>query len=66
MMVEPFMIENETDADEYVRALLEKHEYRSMNEVNMRAQRYINDERLKTYFINKANEILKTYGNEIE
>ncbi len=66
MMVEPFMIENESDADEYVRALLEKHEYRSMNEVNMRAQKYIKDEHLKNYFINKAKEILKTYGHEIE
>ena len=66
MSVEPFIIENESEADDYLRGLLEKHEYRSMDEVNMRAQKYIKDEHLKTYFINRAKEILKTYGHEIE
>ncbi len=66
MIVEPFIIETESEADVYLRDLLEKNEYRSMNEVNMRAQKYIKDEHLKNYFINKAKEILKTYGHEIE
>lgn len=44
------------EADEYLKALLEKPEYRSMNEVHMRAANYIKDEHLKNYFINKAKE----------
>ena len=66
MIVESFIIESESEADEYLKDLLEKHEYRSMNEVKMRAQKYIKDTHLKNYFINKAKEILKTYGHEIE
>jgi hypothetical protein len=66
MIVEPFKIESESEADDYLRALLEKYEYRSMNEVTMRAHKYIEDEHLENYFINKAKEILKTYGHEIE
>jgi hypothetical protein len=66
MIVKSFMIENEFEADDYLRDLLAKHEYRSMNEVNMRAQKYIKDEHLKNYFINKARGILKNYGHEIE
>ena len=66
MIVESFRIESESEADDYLRDLLAKHEYRSMNEVNMRAQKYIKDKYLKNYFINKAREILKTYGHEIE
>jgi hypothetical protein len=64
--VKSFMIESEYEADDYLRDLLAKHEYRSMNEVNKRAQEYIKDENLKNYFINKAREILKTYGHKIE
>ena len=60
MIVEPFMIENESEADDYLRELLEKHEYRSMDEVKMRAQKYIDDEHLKKYFIDKASEMLGT------
>jgi hypothetical protein len=64
--IEPFVIESEAEADDYLRDLLKKHEYRSMNEVYMRAQKYTKDEHLKLYFINKAKEILKTYGHEIK
>jgi hypothetical protein len=60
--IEAFKIENESEADEYLRALLAKKEYRSMDEVNLRALRYIKDKHLKTYFINRAKEILRTYG----
>ena len=52
----PYVIESESEADEYLKALLEKPEYRSMNEVHMRAANYIKDEHLKNYFINKAKE----------
>jgi hypothetical protein len=65
MKVEPFIIENESEADYYLRDLVGKHEYRSMNEVTMRAPKYIKDKYLINYFINKAKEILKTYGHEI-
>jgi hypothetical protein len=64
--VGPFIIEGESEADDYLTALFEKHEYRSMIEVTMRAQKYIKDEHLKNYFINKAEEMLKTYDHEIE
>jgi hypothetical protein len=52
--IQSYMIENESDADEYLTALLEKPEYRSMDEVRMRAAKYINDGYVKNYFINKA------------
>jgi len=52
--IQSYMIENETDADEYLTDLLEKPEYRSMGEVHMRVAKYIKDEPLKNYFINKA------------
>jgi hypothetical protein len=55
-----FAIESKSEADDYLRDLLEKDEYRSMNEVQMRAKKYIKDNNLKEYFIKKANEILKT------
>jgi hypothetical protein len=58
--VEPFMIESESAADDYLRDLLSKDKYRSMTEVSIRAQKYIKDADLKNYFINKANELLKT------
>jgi len=37
----------------------QKHEYRSIDEVKLRAQKYIKDERLKNYFITKAKAILQ-------
>ena len=66
MTIEPYKIESESEADYYLQELLKHHKYRSMNEVIMRAQQYIKDDRLKNYFINKAKEMLKTYGHEIE
>ena len=65
MTVGPFVIENESVADEYLKDLLERPEFRSMDEVKMRAQKYIKDARLKDYFNNKAAEIIKTYGREV-
>ena len=46
--VGPFVIDNEVDAGDYLRALLEKPEFRNMNEVRMRAQKYIKTDHLKT------------------
>jgi hypothetical protein len=57
--IQSFMIENETYADDYLTALFEKPEYRSMDEVRQRAAECIKDERLKNYFINKAKEYLE-------
>lgn len=60
--IHPFRIENEYEADDYLKSLLEKPEYRSVDEVKMRAQKYIKDDHLKIYFINKGKEMLKTMG----
>jgi len=52
--VGPFTIEDESAADEYLEALFEKPEYRSMHEVRLRADEHIRDKRVKDYFIEKA------------
>jgi hypothetical protein len=59
MSVEPFMIESESEADDFLRDLLSKDQYRSMDEVRIRAQKYIKDVNIKNYFIDKAKELLK-------
>ena len=61
--VEPFAIENEGEADAYLRDLLKHPEFRSMDEVRIRADKYITDAHLKNYFINQATELLKTYSS---
>ena len=66
MEVQSFVIDNEYEADEYLTALLEKPEYRSMDEVIVRAQKYVKDDCLRIYFINKAKEILRIYGRDIK
>ena len=58
-----FKIENESEADYYLRNLLAQHKYRSMDEVHSRA-REIKDPRIKVHFINKGKEMLKAYGIE--
>jgi hypothetical protein len=60
MTVGPFIIENQSEADEYLEALLERPEFRSMDEVSRCAQKYIKDARLADYFNDKARQILKT------
>jgi hypothetical protein len=52
--IQAFMIENESEADTYLTDLLARPEERSMGEVQMRAAKYIKDEHLRNYFINKA------------
>lgn len=59
-MIEPFQIEDKSEADNYLRDLLAKPEYRSTDEVQQRADKYIKDAKLKNYFITKAAEMLKT------
>lgn len=58
MKVEPFIIESEAEADNYLNDLLEELALRSMDEVYLRAHKLIRDENLKQYFINKAKGIL--------
>lgn len=60
MGIEAFKIENESEADSYLKDLLAKPKYRSMNEVCVRAQKLIPDRRLRDYFINQAKAILGT------
>jgi hypothetical protein len=62
MTVQAFMIESEAEADDYLRDLLAKPEYRSMSEVELRAHKYINDDGLAKYFTDKAREILSSEG----
>ena len=60
MIIETFKIEDESEADAYLRDLLAKPEYRSMDEVYVRAQKLIPDARLRNYLINRAKVILET------
>ena len=60
MIIETFKIEDESEADAYLRDLLANPEYRSMDEVYVRAQKLIPDARLRNYFINRAKVILET------
>ncbi len=60
--IQSYVIENKVDADYYLNDLLKQPQYRSMDEVNLRAQKYIKDTQVKNYFINKATEILRSYG----
>ncbi|MFC7519897.1 hypothetical protein ACFQS6_06090 [Xanthomonas populi] len=58
-MIESYRIERESEADAYLSDLLAKEEYRSMLEVEHRANKFIpDDDELRSYFINKAREIL--------
>ena len=63
--VTSFVIENESEADEYLTDLLARPEFRTMDEVTIRAQKYIKNAQLKSYFTNKGTEILKTYRREV-
>jgi hypothetical protein len=58
--VGPFTIEDQSAADEYLEALFENPEYRSMHEVRLRAAEYIRDKRVRDYFIEKAKARLET------
>jgi hypothetical protein len=62
--IESFQIESESEADDYLKSLLERPEYRSMDEVRMRAQKYISNVRIKDYFINKAKGILDSMATK--
>lgn len=57
--IQPFVIDDEHIADAYLRDLLEKPEYRSMDEVRMRADKYIPNTDLKDRFIAEGEKRLK-------
>jgi len=59
-MIAPYRIESESEADAYLSDLLAKKEYRSMLEVEQRANQFIQDDELRAYFIKKARDILAT------
>uniref|UniRef100_UPI003BA1A148 hypothetical protein n=1 Tax=Aeromonas jandaei TaxID=650 RepID=UPI003BA1A148 len=58
-MIEHFKIENVAEADAFLRDLLAKDEYRSMDEVIVRARKLVPDENLRMYFSNKGKQILE-------
>ena len=57
-MIQRFKIENETDADFFLKYLLAKDENRSVNEIIVRANNLIPDETLRMYFISKGKQML--------
>jgi hypothetical protein len=58
--IQTFTIEDEGEADIYLTDLLANPDYRSMLEVEKRAESLIKDASLRGYFINKAKAILGT------
>jgi len=58
-MIETYVIENESEADKYLNDLLKNEKYRSIDEVRIRAEKYIRDTIIKKYFIAKAEEMLQ-------
>jgi hypothetical protein len=60
--IESWTIDSEEEANDYLKDLLAKPEYRRVDEVLLRAQKYIPDARIRVYFINKGKEMLKGYG----
>ncbi len=65
MIIGSFGIDNESEADDFLSSLLAEPQYRSMGEVNRRSHKLIKNDHLKDYFVEKAKEILETYGHKI-
>jgi hypothetical protein len=59
--VQSYVVEHETEADAYLRELFKTKENRSMDVVLAHVQRVTKDDRYRTYFVNKAGELLKTF-----
>jgi hypothetical protein len=57
-VIEKFKIESESEADAFLKDLLTDQRFRSIGEVEHRAQQLIISEQLRTYFISKAQELL--------
>lgn len=65
-VVAAFTIENETYAENYLKSLFKNPAYRTMEEVQKRAQRYIVDAETRTYFIERGKSILRSYGFKVD
>lgn len=59
-MITPFRIESEIEADAYLTALLAKKEIQSISEIEHIAIELVDDERLRSYFVEKAKATLNT------
>lgn len=57
--IEPFKIQNEQEADDYLRALFSRDETRNMSSVEERIG-LVEGETLRRYFVEKAKELLST------
>ena len=62
--IETFTLATEAEADEYLKAVLAKPEYRSMHEIELRADKHVKDLHVKKHFIERAKELLKSYGDD--
>jgi hypothetical protein len=60
--VQSYVVEHETEADAYLRELFKTNENRSKDVVLVHAQRVTKDDRYRTYFVDKAAELLKAYS----
>lgn len=58
--VMPYTIDDEDEADSYLNAVLQKPEYRSMEEVIIRAQKYARNEHIKQYMIARGQVMLES------
>lgn len=65
--IEPFKIENQPEADAYLKDLLRRPEFRSTAELEARAAKLIGNEALKAYFLNKGKRMLEsdTHGRRL-
>lgn len=59
MKVESFVIENESEADDYLKSLLWEPEYRSLSTINEHTGPRIKDDCIKQYFVRRGAEIMK-------
>lgn len=59
-MITPYKIESEAEANAYLNDLLEKKEYQSILEIERISLSLIDDDKLRTYFIEKAKSILNS------
>ncbi|MEH2546812.1 hypothetical protein V1283_003457 [Bradyrhizobium sp. AZCC 2262] len=56
--IEPFSLDHESEADDYLGALPEQPKYRNIREVEKRAKALIRDDRLRERFITKGTQAI--------
>jgi len=59
MLVEPFNLDNESDADFELDGLKKARESMTLDEITIYAQQCAKDEKIRAYFIAKAREAFK-------